>query len=371
MKTKSYSRQIVPAIALVIVLFLNACAPGARAATFRELANSVEMRPNVDEASAWTPVHLGDTIAQGGQVRTGAEASTRLDLTEGTKIHVGPNTVFTVEELKPPSAEPYTRLNVLTGEVWVALNGGLMEIQTGTAVAHVRGSYLYVSIITNSCGINTAGSCDGNGMIVTLQCLEGDCGFIFPGYPDLNLTNGNTALIYLDGNLPPNITPGIMTTEDIANFLLNSPEATVVVPTTYAGVTSAAATATSAAATAAHVTPSPVPTATNARGVRATFTPTTTNTPIITPSSTMPTCNENEVLQDGKCSVCAYGKANPETNQCEMMSCGGNKVYINGVCQLCPAGQEASGGACQQNNSGDGGGDGGGGGNGCAQNQCP
>src|SRR5262245_10657899 len=70
-----------------------------RVALVIEASGEAQVRANAD--ADWTKAKFGFSLAQGSQVRTGADGRLLLRLTEGSKIRVGPDTVFTFSYLNP------------------------------------------------------------------------------------------------------------------------------------------------------------------------------------------------------------------------------------------------------------------------------
>ncbi len=136
----------------------------SRTATLAEITNRVESR--LSSESAWGEAVVGQTLPAGGEVRTGSDSESRLDLTPDTVVRIGPDTHFIVADLSGSNEQPNTLLNLISGELWVilnsSLNGGSFDVETPIGSASVRGSYLSVDYDTSS-----------DSLIVS--CLEGQC----------------------------------------------------------------------------------------------------------------------------------------------------------------------------------------------------
>ena len=157
---------------LILILLLSACAPpkppapigeqiSNRKATFGEVENIIEVRQNAGDDAV--NAQVGTTLYVGGSAESGEDARARIDLLpEGTVIRLAPNSSFTLEELSDDPQSPFTRINLLSGEIWVILFGGELETETSYGTASVRGSMMSVSFDP-----------EGAGMLVT--CLEGHC----------------------------------------------------------------------------------------------------------------------------------------------------------------------------------------------------
>jgi hypothetical protein len=109
-----------------------------------------------------------------------------LDISDGTLIRLGANTVFKLVELSPAFTDPITRLRLDAGKVWVwvttVLGLGSFEVETPVGVAGVRGSLMSVEYdpVTGQ-------------MIVT--CLDGECRLTGSSGTFIDLTRGQQSEI--------------------------------------------------------------------------------------------------------------------------------------------------------------------------------
>jgi hypothetical protein len=159
----------------------------ARIAIFTSIANDIQARPS--DAAAFTPALLGQELSGGAEALSGEDSRARLDLQpEGTIVRLGPNTLFSVEDVSPDPAEPFTKLKLLFGQLWVILNGGEMEVETPLGTAAVRGSYMSVAV-------------DPLKESVTVTCLEGQC-VVENDFGSVELTDGQ-ASGFLGEDTPP------------------------------------------------------------------------------------------------------------------------------------------------------------------------
>lgn len=150
----------------------------------------------------------GVTLPVGGEARTGEAGRTRLDLAPGgTIIRLAPNTHFTVSKLGEESGNPFTKLELFFGQLYIILSGGQLDVQTPSGVASVRGSMMSVSY-------------DPDENIMTVTCLEGHC--------SLRTENG---IIELVAGQAADIIKGILsrgprdlTDGEIYGWLENAPE---------------------------------------------------------------------------------------------------------------------------------------------------
>ena len=185
----------------------------SRRATLSELLNEVLARAS--QATGLTPAAEGEVLGPGGQVRTGEDSKARIDLTEGTIVRLAPMSEFTVSELNPDAANPFTHLSLALGKLWVILSGGSLEVETPMGVATVRGSYLGVDFYPEY-------------KVLVVTCLEGNCEL----KNDLGTTllaSGQAASINGEGQPPSSVRP--MTDTEIQQWTDENPEAVPVAPT--------------------------------------------------------------------------------------------------------------------------------------------
>jgi hypothetical protein len=139
--------------------------PGAlaeRRATLSEIDGQVEARDAADDP--WAPAEDGRILNEGGQVRTGRGSTALVTLSEGSKIRLGPRTVYGFSVLNPFLDSLLTSLTLESGQVWVLLNDGALDVETPFGTASARRAYLSVTYD------------DGQGA-VEVTCLEGTCSF--------------------------------------------------------------------------------------------------------------------------------------------------------------------------------------------------
>lgn len=149
-----------------------------REAVFTEIEGEVDYHLSVD--LDFIATNLNDTLDVGGQVRTGVDGRTKLDLTpEGTIIRLSYETLFTLDELSSDPDTPITKIKLLLGDLWVILNGGELEIDTPSGIASVRGSMMGVGV--NSESENVA-----------VTCLEGHC-IVSNQHGEVELQGGQAA----------------------------------------------------------------------------------------------------------------------------------------------------------------------------------
>ncbi|MEZ0396793.1 MAG: SdrD B-like domain-containing protein [Anaerolineales bacterium] len=198
---------------VVLSLVLSACRgdgePSAsgtavRSAVITLVENDVRARPN--EQAAFEPAVVGQEIAVGAQVQSGENGRGRLELRpENTLVYLGPNTLFTLTALEQPAGDPFARLWLELGRVWIVLRGGSLEVETPSGVASVRGSYMGVGYGPN--GLN-------------MTCLEGHCNLTYDGQ-SWDMTGGQACDILPDGG----VNQRLMTPQEYDEWNENVPEA--------------------------------------------------------------------------------------------------------------------------------------------------
>jgi hypothetical protein len=160
----------------------------------------------------------GQNIEVNDQVLTAQDSRVRIDLSNGTMFRIGPFSSFILQELEEQEDDLFTRLKLEIGKIWIILKGGSVDVETPSGVASVMGSYLYVEVVP--------GSPDTPNEVVTfITCLEGECVLENEG-GSVTLGAGETAMV-LNAQVPP--TPGKMSPDDVKQWILYNPEATLVV----------------------------------------------------------------------------------------------------------------------------------------------
>ena len=196
---------------LLFTLLLTACGgiPSAsedRQATFTLVLNDVRARPA--ESAVFDPVNLGDQITIGGQAQSGENSRARLDLEpDGTILRLGPNTLFTLEQLNDDFQNPLTRLNMTLGQLWVILAKGSLEVETPYGTGGVRGSYMSIAFDPSQG--------------TTVTCLEGHCS-LSNAAGTVELTDGQASSIPR-ANEPPAL-PRPINESEIQGWEQNNPE---------------------------------------------------------------------------------------------------------------------------------------------------
>ncbi len=163
--------------------------------------------------TAFAPAKPDAALEAQGQVQTGADGRSRLDLSTGTIVRVAPDSLFTLISNEEAAGGLFTKLNLELGKVFIILNGGNAEVQTPAGMAAVQGSYLKVEF-------------DPAAGALTLTCLEGDCSVTAPGGETKHFSDGQKITIHKDPATGEWIMDeGPMSPEDFQEWLDNNPEA--------------------------------------------------------------------------------------------------------------------------------------------------
>jgi len=125
------------------------CAPSEdqeRPATVVEVVNKVDAHPRPKDD--WRPAVVDMDIYGGGQVRTGAASSARLELLEGV-LRLAAESLFTVKESTTRQERLETTLFLQEGRLWAHLMASQpceFSVETASAVAAVRDTRFSVKV---------------------------------------------------------------------------------------------------------------------------------------------------------------------------------------------------------------------------------
>ena len=131
---------------VVAVLFLLLARGQEHRATVIEAVNKVDAHPRPRDD--WQPATVGMAIYGGGQVRTGAASSARLELLEGL-VRLSAETIFTVKESATRQGKWVTTLLLQEGRLWAHLTTSQpheFTVEAGSAVAAVRDTRFSVRV---------------------------------------------------------------------------------------------------------------------------------------------------------------------------------------------------------------------------------
>lgn len=172
---------------------------GDRTAVVTRVEGDAEARP--DAASEWSPAAEGLTLAEGSQVRTGADGRVFVQFTEGSKVQLEPDTAITFNIFYPDLNSQLASLAMSGGQIWVLLTSGALDVETPVDIASARNARMSVAY-------------DPQTQALTVTCLQGTCGFGSVFIPE-----GNKLVL-------PNTDPEPMTFADYGEWGVKVPEAT-------------------------------------------------------------------------------------------------------------------------------------------------
>lgn len=183
-----------------------------RVAQLSEISNDVRARDS--RVKEWETAGEGQVIGVTGGVRTGDEASARVDTSEGSILRLAANTEFELLEFPPGAGDPVTKLRLEAGKLWIVvtqlLGAGTFEVETPNGVATVRGSMM--SLEQSGAGA------------LAVTCLEGACRLTNPDSgAAVDLQAGQQSGITAAGQDPAPASP--MTADQYQDWLQNVPEA--------------------------------------------------------------------------------------------------------------------------------------------------
>src|SRR5258708_2641872 len=220
------------------------------------------------------PATNGQVLSEGAQVGTGKDSKARINLNDGTILRLRPDTLVTLDRLAGDLSNPFTRLLLAVGKVFVILKSGQLEVQSPVGVAAVTGSFLSVEY-------------QGDTNTVVVTCLEGSC-TLRNDQTGVTLTTGQAASLV--GSAGPVLR--WMTTGEIQAWLDDNPEAQAVAPAALTALPTVTgtetqtppATATTTASSTLTAAPTATPTAPLHPRPTATHTPPPTSTPLPPPT---------------------------------------------------------------------------------------
>jgi LysM repeat protein len=256
--------------------------PDPRTAVVSEIINLVQTRAS--EADSFAPAPVGHLVRTGGQVQTGQESRTRLDLSDGAIIRLAQNSSFTLQDITLAENGALSRLELELGKIWVSLTGGSLEVETPVGVAAVRGSFAIFAYAPGD-------PANPNDDLLLVDCLEGECSASNASVTQAfgNLTR--FALTSGGGILSP------LTDSDVQAFVADNPESTRLIATLTAAPPAAPT------ATPTIVTPTPTFTPLPAQPAASTATPTSIATATHTPTLSAPILGQH-VVRPGETLFC-------------------------------------------------------------------
>jgi hypothetical protein len=137
---------LVLAAVIIVVPLLLPLRGQEHPATVVKAVNKVDAHPRPKDD--WGTAAVGMAIYGGGQVRTGAASSARLELLEGL-VRLSADSIFTVKESVTRQGTLLTTLFLQEGRLWVHLTLDQpheFTVETGSAVAAVRDTRFSVRV---------------------------------------------------------------------------------------------------------------------------------------------------------------------------------------------------------------------------------
>jgi len=230
-----------------------------RPATITEVINQVDAHPR--SGDAWTAATVNMLLYGGGQVRTFADSSARINLEDGV-VRVAANSVFTVQQYQKQEDNRLVHFLLEAGRVWVHLDEpviepSVFEIETTTGIAAVRDTRYSVQI-------------DADGMML-VSVDQGKA--VVSAQGTSVIVRAGQQVTVLKGQSPGPVSPMSVEEQTLWLHYAVGPQLLVSTPTP-----TPTATATD--------TPTPTPTDTPLPTDTPTATPTPTETPTSVPTAT-------------------------------------------------------------------------------------
>jgi hypothetical protein len=147
---------VVTVLIVVAIIVLRPYGEQEHPVTVIEVVNRVDARPRPQDD--WTSAWVDMRIFGGGQVRTGAESSARLELLEGI-VRLSGDSVFTVKKSTTREGRLATTLFLEHGRLWAHLASNQSHeftVETGHAVAAVRDTRFSVQVTDGTTLVSVA-----------------------------------------------------------------------------------------------------------------------------------------------------------------------------------------------------------------------
>jgi hypothetical protein len=193
-------------VAVIVVLFLLLAGGEEHPATVVEAVNKVDAHPRPRDD--WGPATVGMAIYGGGQVRTGAESSARLELLEGV-VRLSAESLFTVKESVTRQGKLVTTLFLQEGRLWAHLTSAPpheFTVEAGSAVAAVRDTHFSVKVANGETLLSVA---EGRVVLTALEqsvtVAAGQQATVEPGQPPAPpepMSDEERALWATEGQMP-------------------------------------------------------------------------------------------------------------------------------------------------------------------------
>jgi hypothetical protein len=164
-------------VAVVVAVVLVLLPPGEQEhpATVVETVNQVDAHPRPRDD--WQPATMGMEVYGGGQVRTGAASSARLELLEGI-VRLFADSVFTVKESVARQGRLMTTFFLQAGRLWAHLTTGQSHeftVETGGAIVAVRDTLFSVQVVGDTALVSVVegeATLTAQGQMVTVRAGE-------------------------------------------------------------------------------------------------------------------------------------------------------------------------------------------------------
>jgi hypothetical protein len=197
---------LVLVVAVAIALFLLTTRGQKNTATVVEAVNKVDAHPRSKDD--WLPATVGMGIYGGGQVRTDAASSARLELLEGV-VRLSAETIFTVKESATRQGRLVTMLFLQEGRLWTHLMASQpheFTVETGSAVAAVRDTRFSVRVANGETLLSVA---EGEAVLIaqeqSVTVTAGQQATVEPGQPPGRpepMSDEERALWATEGEMP-------------------------------------------------------------------------------------------------------------------------------------------------------------------------
>jgi len=203
-------------VAVIVVLFLLLAGGQEHPAKVVEAVNKVDAHPRPKDD--WQSAAVGMAIYGGGQVRTGAASSARLELLEGL-VRLSAESLFTVKESVTRQGRLLTALSLQEGRLWAHLTSDQpheFTVETGSAVAAVRDTRFSVKVADGETLLSVA---EGEVMLTaqeeSVTVAAGQQATVEPGQPPAPpepMSDEERALWATEGEMPQLAPPTPTTT---------------------------------------------------------------------------------------------------------------------------------------------------------------
>lgn len=175
---------LLAAVAVGAILVLRPFRGQPNTATVVEVLNRVDAHAHPRDG--WQPADVGMLIHAGGQVRTGAESLTQLELLEGM-VRLSANSIFTVRDSLTRQGALVTTLFLEEGRLWAHLTTDQphqFTVETGSAVAAVRDTRFSVRVAEGETLLSVAeGQVDLTAQEQTVTVAQEEQVIVQPGRP--------------------------------------------------------------------------------------------------------------------------------------------------------------------------------------------